>query len=130
MSFEMALKGLNAFKQVLMDFSNYKKGTKEEKRAALSAILEAATKTRKYIYDTKNGAPEDREAEGLLSQLWWQASVMLGDISPELAESCAVKAECWASPELWENERFKDIPVTLDYIFDESRRLITNSEKP
>ena len=49
MSFEMALKGLTAIKQGLIDFSNYKKGTKEERRAALSAILEAATKTRKEI---------------------------------------------------------------------------------
>ena len=126
----MALSGLNGIKQALIEFNAYKKGTRKEKDDALSAILEAATKTGKYIYDVKNGSEEDRDIEENISQLWRTATVKLKTVNTELANTCLVKAECWASPDLWKSERFRDIPVDLDHIFNECGRLLNDAKKP
>jgi hypothetical protein len=91
---------------------------------ALIDALKAATRTRAYIRRVRDGAPEDTEEEGLLSQYWYHASVSLRQIDPELAERALIKADCWADPLLWEDPRYRNIPVDLDLIVEQCRWLL------
>ena len=95
---------------------------------ALESVMKAAIETRVYLRHLREGNPENTEKEGVLSQLWWQASVKLRHIDSALADRALIKADCWADPRLWDDERYKDIPLDLDLIIDQCRWLLRDRD--
>jgi pimeloyl-ACP methyl ester carboxylesterase len=83
-------------------------------REALLAFNEALMETRRYIVKQNGGAPRNPEIEQKLSTLWIDASQLLWPHDSKLASLCMVKGNGWADETVWDDPRYKDLPIKLN----------------
>ena len=83
-------------------------------REALVIFNEALMETRRYIGQQKKGAPRNAETEYHLSDLWMEASNALRVYNVELADLCMIKGNGWADETVWDDPRYKDLPIKLN----------------
>jgi hypothetical protein len=118
-------KGVSGVKDLIL----YWKTVRKEKTAlvtdAAKAVLTAATSTRAYMADVRDGVKQtDRHQEQALTGLWldaYQKLLLLNEA--ELADKCLIKADCWSDHELWDNPKYS-VPVDIDTIIGECRELV------
>jgi hypothetical protein len=83
-------------------------------RDALIAFNEALMETRRYIAQQQRGALRNVEIENHLSDLWREASEALWSHDPELATRCMIKGNGWADETVWDDPRYRDLPIKLN----------------
>ncbi len=91
---------------------------------AIEAVHKAATKTNFYLRDIRERKEENKEKEQELTKLWYEASKAIQTINPELAEKCLIKGQCWSDPRLFESQEYEGIPLSIDYMFSETRKIL------
>jgi hypothetical protein len=83
-------------------------------REVLVALNAACMETRRYIVAQRSGAARDRETEQSLSSLWIEAGQALWSYDHELAGRCVIKGNGWADETVWDDPRFRDLPLRLN----------------
>lgn len=117
--------GITVFKEVVELITSLVGRDKRKYLDALEAINLAATKTNAYLVAIREGNQEsDSEVEMELSAHWYEAMRAIQPVDPELAEKCLIKGQCWSNPQLFSSPEFKDIPLSIDYMFKETRRIL------
>lgn len=99
----------------------------KEKRKYLSAIRaihKTATETNSYLTDIREGKQANKEKERELSMLWYGAMEAIQPINPDLAEKCLIKGQCWSDPRLFNSKKYEGVPLSIDYIFSETRKIL------
>ncbi len=91
---------------------------------AIRAVHEAATKTNFYLRSIRDGKGDNREKEQELSMLWYEATTAIQPINSELAEKCLIKGQCWSDPQLFQSKEYEGIPLSIDYMFSETRNIL------
>lgn len=94
---------------------------------ALSASVDIANRTLRYLADRRRSGQRNLEEEKVLAAGWSQAGLAilgLKDPPHQLAERYFVKAEYWSDPDPWTDERIKFSKIRLDEITRESRALL------
>ena len=126
MMLDITLKSLEAVKNLILSWRTEKRQLQSDKIEALNSVLRAATETRAYIANVRDGRKQiDPDKEIQLAELWQRASTSLIPIGNiDLADKCMVKADCWADPTLWQDERYSEIPLDLNTIVEECRDLL------
>ena len=81
---------------------------------ALIAFNEALMETRRYIGQQRKGGQRSGATEEHISDLWFEVSEALRDYNVELANLCMVKGNGWADETVWDDPRFKDLPIKLN----------------
>jgi pimeloyl-ACP methyl ester carboxylesterase len=99
---------------------------------ALAAIQEALLTTRSYIQQLNESLPRDAETEDLLSSVWSAAGQAVLPYDRELAGLCWVKGHGWADNTVWNDARYRDLPVAVDDMLERlllATRQASNSAK-
>ena len=91
---------------------------------AIRAIHEAATITNSYLSDIREGKMANKEKERALSTLWLEAAAAIQPISPDLAEKCLIKGQCWSDPRLFNSKEYENISLSINYMFSETRKIL------
>lgn len=92
-------------------------------KSAVAAFSEALIETRRYIADVDAGAARDRGAEGRLSGLWHQAGMAVQMQDPDLAALCMVKSNGWVDEGVWDDPRYRDLPIKLNDMLQSLREI-------
>ena len=116
---EQIANGLKAVVDLAKLLAKFRAERQKDKEDAAKAILGAATKTRAYLADVREGRPKDRKRELVLRDLWMDAHMTVLRVDWDLAEKCLIKADYWSDKRLWTDPRYRDIPVDLDTVIDE-----------
>lgn len=90
---------------------------KEEEipNSALAALHEAILETRLYVGRRDRGE-RNADVEERLARVWMDVANSLPPSQQELADLCRIKGQAWADPSLWNDPRFKNLPVELNDI--------------
>jgi pimeloyl-ACP methyl ester carboxylesterase len=83
-------------------------------REALLGFNEALIETRRYMGQQNGGAPRNLQIEQKLSDLWLEAAQLLWSNDRELAKLCMVKGNGWSDETVWDDPRYKDLPIKLN----------------
>ena len=94
---------------------------------ALDALDKAILETRKYLRHRAEHGPRDAEIEQRLSDLWWKACDEIQPFDGGLAGLCIVKANGWADETTWDAPENRGLPVRVDQMLKESRRMRENA---
>jgi hypothetical protein len=84
------------------------------KPEAFGALQDALFQTRQYVERRRLSENRDPAIERRLSQIWNEVGSLLQHYDPELASLCWIKGHGWANEKLWNDPRFRDLPVHLD----------------
>ena len=101
-----------------------KKQRTEKTEHALHALYVALAETKAYVEDRENGKRRNRRREYELARLWHSASIPLRAIDKNFAERCFDKGSYWMEPEMWDKKRIEETGITIDAVFDATRRLL------
>jgi pimeloyl-ACP methyl ester carboxylesterase len=83
-------------------------------REVVVVFNDALMETRRYIADQKHGSRRDLAKENRLSTLWSEASAVLWRYDPDLASRCMIKGNGWADDAVWDDPRYRDLPLKLN----------------
>jgi hypothetical protein len=100
----------------------------EKTRSALKSLSIAVLETRSYLGKTTSADKTrnlDKERE--ISALWNEAQINLRLVDPGLAERCFAKADYWADPSLWSDDKVRQYDIELDSMSDAVRGLLAGS---
>ena len=117
-------KGVGFFKEVVDWIDSLINKEKRKYLGAIKAIHKAATETNSYLAEVKEGKKAEKEKEKFLSMLWYEAMEAIQPINPELAEKCLIKGQCWSDPRLFTSEEYKSVPLSIEYMFSETRKIL------
>ena len=91
---------------------------------AISSVLQAAVKTKAYIYDRDVLKKEARTHEHELAHAWQEASSAIEKYDRELFKISQVKAFGWSDPREWEKRIETVATVSVDTIIEQCNHLI------
>jgi hypothetical protein len=97
----------------------------QKQRAALVSVNEALLETRRYLKYRHDGGDRNGETEDQLSLMWVEAGNAVQNYDSKLAQLCWVKGHGWADETVWEDPRYKDLPIRLNDMLD---RLLYSQE--
>ncbi|MCG8550224.1 MAG: hypothetical protein MI799_07475 [Desulfobacterales bacterium] len=117
-------KGVGFFKEFVEWIESLVNKEKRKHLGAIRAIHKAATDTNSYLSDLRDNKESNKEKERELSLLWYEAMEAIQPINPELAEKCLIKGQCWSDPRLFHSEKYQVVPLSIDYIFSETRKIL------
>jgi hypothetical protein len=86
--------------------------------AALVLVNEALLETRRYMTYRREGGERNGETEDQLSKMWVEAAKAVQNYDSKLAELCWVKGHGWADETVWEDPRYKNLPIRLNDMLD------------
>jgi hypothetical protein len=89
---------------------------------AISAVSEAARKTKRYLDDLASGQPEDFSRADEISALWSNASSKIAYLNPNLANECEIKAYGWGSRS-WNDDAFTIVPRKVEEVLADALKL-------
>lgn len=92
---------------------------KLERGEAIQSLLQAVNETSGYLADCKNGNKPDRKREMEISLLWSKAAIKVRNVDRRLSTLAAMKSFGWADPKLWDDPKFKNLPLKLSVIRDQ-----------
>lgn len=103
---------------------NDRKGI-DERLAAVTAILFAATKTRQYTDSRtkKLSQKEKYEFETSISEAWGAAAREVIRFNRKLGEECLVKAYGWGSG-VWDDPKFDIVPRKVEEVYADALKLL------
>jgi hypothetical protein len=84
------------------------------KHEAYAALHEALSETRQYVVHRQKGGPRDPIVETRLSEVWSEVGRLLSPHDADLANLSYVKGHGWADERVWEDPRFRDLPLRLN----------------
>ncbi|TBA72899.1 alpha/beta fold hydrolase [Rhizobium ruizarguesonis] len=84
------------------------------KPEALAKLQHALFETRQYVKRRQSGEPRNAGAEERLAERWIETGNVLFKFDSDLASLCWVKGHGWADDSLWNDPRFRELPVQLD----------------
>jgi hypothetical protein len=87
-------------------------------REVVILFNDALMETRRYIADQGRGSSRDFAQEERLSALWMEASDALWRYDPDLARRCMIKGNGWADEAVWDDPRYRDLPLKLNDMMD------------
>jgi hypothetical protein len=91
---------------------------------ALFALYAALVETKVYVSDLNAGKRRNKKKEWALARLWHDASVPIRYIDQDLAHQCFIKGSYWAEPDLWTEAKIEKNGITLDKVYEETRKLL------
>jgi hypothetical protein len=97
----------------------------QKHRDALVSVNEALLETRRYLTYRREGGERNGEKEEQLSNLWRDAGTSIQSYDSDLARLCWVKGHGWADETVWEDPRYKNLPIRLNDMLD---RLLYSQE--
>jgi hypothetical protein len=92
-------------------------------KSAVAAFSEALIETRRYIAEVNRGSARSRDAESRLSGLWYQAGMAVLEYDPDLANLCMIKSNGWVDEGVWDDPRYKDLPIKLNDMLQRLREI-------
>lgn len=92
-------------------------------RDALVAFNHALIETRRYIKKQHVSGKRDEDIEQQLSALWTDASNALWEYDREFASRCMIKGNGWADETVWDDPRYRDLPLKLNDMLAKARHL-------
>ncbi len=95
----------------------------EKYQRALEPFYTALNETKIFIGSVKE-LGRDRQREEKLSRLWNEASLHLLPYNTDLAARCHFKAEYWANPSAWSDEKLKKARIEIDRVAKEAQKLL------
>lgn len=116
--------GVRFFKEVVEWFQSLIDKDKRQCFNAIKAIHKAATATNFYLGEIRDKKPANKEKERELSMLWEEAMYAVQPVNPALAEKCLIKGQCWSDSRLFNSKAYEDVPLSIDYIFTETRNML------
>lgn len=117
-------KGVGFFKEFVDWVQSLINKEKRKYLGAIRAIHKAATETNSYLTDVREGKESNKEKERELSILWYEAMEAIQPIKPDLAEKCLIKGQCWSDPRLFHSKEYRGVPLSIDYMFSETRKIL------
>ena len=108
--------------------SKNKAQKEKEREDAIQSLLNAVTETGAYLSDRAKGAAINRKREMRISQLWSKAAINVRRLDKRLSKLLALKSMGWADPSLWDDPRYKKLPLKLDTIREQCLWLMENEE--
>jgi len=91
----------------------------QKHRIALVSVNEALLETRRYLTHRREGGERKGETEDQLSKMWVEAGNAVQSYDSKLAQLCWVKGHGWADETVWEDPRYKDLPIRLNDMLDQ-----------
>jgi hypothetical protein len=91
---------------------------------ALTAIVEAVTKTKKYL-ERENIELRDREDELELSRLWGVAAIKLRKVDKVLAKKLRIKSLYWESTTKFSRKEILENGIALKQIKEDYEKLFS-----
>ena len=110
--------------ELIRDESNGPEARRQSIGEALSAAVEIANRTLRYIAFRRRSGHIDLDEENALAQGWQNAGLKLLDLPEaptDLVNRYFLKAEYWSDPEAWTDDRIDSSRIRLDEISKESR---------
>lgn len=110
---------LDALEKLLAYFQKERHSQDEKTVAALNAINEALTETKKYIEFSGGEKCRDREKEFGLSKLWDKASVAVLSVravDPNFPTALHEKALYWADQFEWTDQKVEEKQIRINHI--------------
>ncbi len=101
----------------------------ELERIAVSRLLEAVIKTQAYLHDIQGGGDEDRDEERKLARMWGDAASAFHGVDDAFATRLLFKAESWASPSSWPDEKVTRMRITIEEISNEASKFLSGAER-
>lgn len=89
---------------------------------AVETIYEAANETTFFLQQYKEQAESPNRN---LSKIWSEAATKVRDLNEELYFRLLGKAEYWADPTVWLQDRFERANMALDSIKNDSKQLLS-----
>ena len=72
-----------------------------------------------YMMARSSGEERRSETERLLSKLWFKAAASLKPYNDDLAFRCEVKGHSWADNAVWQSEKVRKLPISLNVMLDD-----------
>jgi hypothetical protein len=91
---------------------------------ALTAILEAVTRTKKYL-ERENIETQDRNEELELSRLWGIAAIKLRRVDPNLAQKLQIKSLYWEATTRFSRKEILENGIALKQIKEDYEGLFS-----
>jgi hypothetical protein len=87
---------------------------RNEYRTAFRAVDAALRATVTYMEQRRGGQPPTPETENQLSTLWGAAAEQVMPLDPQFGNRCFIKGQGWTDPAVWNNPRYKHLPIKID----------------
>jgi len=124
---------VSGLRDLIESNSNVSAASRQACAEALSAAVEIANRTLRYVAQRRRSSQSDPKEEAELSKSWADAGfklLALPNPPNDLANRYLIKAEYWSDPELWTDERVEVARIRLTEIYDESRRILLGMNLP
>jgi hypothetical protein len=120
----IALALLDQFLSVIGLIRENRKYRNARTDTGLYALYTALTETKLYLGSLDNGGQRGKKREMALARLWYDASVPLRDIDPDLAERCFDKGAYWTNPDIWSDQMLEEKNIKLEQVIESIRLLL------
>lgn len=81
--------------------------------SSIEALNKAVQQTTVYVTRIEKGEERSRDKERELYEVWFSASVPMAKVDKALAMTFEQKAEYWLDPELYTDDKIKDLGISL-----------------
>jgi hypothetical protein len=93
-----------------------KRGQTEAQTRAVQSVLQAASDTRSYLYDLRQGGSQDRSRETDLARRWADAAVDVRTVDRRLSSLAVSSSVGWADPDIGDDAMYGRVEDQLELI--------------